>query len=76
MKITALLKDEGYLTDELEAKTGKARKVPTEKGKELGIYVMEREYNGRMYQTVIYNENAQRYVVESVKRLVEEEEGK
>lgn len=76
VKITALLKDEGYLTDELEAKTGKARKVPTEKGKELGIYVMEREYNGRVYQTVIYNENAQRYVVESVKRLVEEEEGK
>lgn len=52
-KITAVLKEEGYLAEELNPETGKTRKVPSEKGKELGIYAVEREYNGRIYQSVI-----------------------
>ncbi len=71
-KVTAALKEEGYLLDEPNAETGKTRKVPSKKGRELGIYTIEREYNGRMYESVTYNQNAQKYVVELIRKLVEE----
>lgn len=71
-KVTAALKQEGYLLDEPNPETGKTRKVPSEKGRELGIYTIEREYNGRMYESVTYNQNAQKYVVELIRKLVEE----
>ena len=45
-KVTATLKDEGYLLDEPNAEIGKTRKVPSEKSREPGIYTVEREYNG------------------------------
>jgi hypothetical protein len=71
-KVTAVLKEEGYLLDERNSGTGKTRKVPSVKGEELGIYVVEREYNGRMYQVVTYNQNAQEYIVEILKKMIEE----
>lgn len=71
-KVTAALKEEGYLLDEPNPETGKTRKVPSVKGKELGIYMVEREYNGRMYQSVTYNKNAQEHVVALIKRLAGE----
>lgn len=70
-KVTAALKDEGYLFDEPNPETGKTRKVPSTKGKELGIYLVEREHNGRMYQSVTYNKNAQEYVVDLIRKLAE-----
>ena len=71
-KVTAALKEEGYLLDELNPETGKTRKVPSTKGKAVGIYMVEREYNGRMYESVTYNKNAQEYVVELMRKLVED----
>ena len=71
-KVTAALKEEGYLLDEPNPETGKTRKVPSAKGQELGIYTIKREYNGRMYESVTYNQNAQRYVVELIRKLTEE----
>lgn len=73
-KVTAALKEEGYLLNESNPETGKTRKVPSAKGKELGIYMVEREYNGRIYQSVTYNQNAQEYVVKLVRRLVQNRE--
>ncbi len=70
-KVTAALKEEGYLLDEPNPETGKIRKVPSAKGKELGIDMIEREYNGRIYQSVIYNKNAQEYVVSLIRKLAE-----
>ena len=70
-KITNTLKEEGYLIEEVNPETGKMRKVPSAKGVNLGIYLVEREYNGRMYQAVTYNRIAQEYVVELIRRLVE-----
>ena len=70
-KVTSALKEEGYLLDEPNTETGKTRKVPSEKGKQLGIYMVEREYNGRMYESVTYNKNAQEYVVELIRKLAE-----
>lgn len=37
MKVTAALKENGYLLDEPNPETGKTRKVPSAKGKNLGI---------------------------------------
>ena len=70
-KITAALKEEGYLLDEPNPETGKTRKVPSMRGRELGIYTVEREYNGRIYESVTYNQDAQKYVVELIRKLVE-----
>ena len=70
-KVTAALKEEGYLLEEPNPETGRMRKVPSEKGGELGIYMVEREYNGRMYQSVTYNQNAQEYIVSLIRKLVE-----
>ena len=71
-KVTSALREDGYLLDEPNPETGKTRKVPSAKGKELGIYMVEREYNGRVYQSVTYNKNAQEYVVELIRKLAEE----
>lgn len=71
VKVTSALKEEGYLLDEPNAESGKMRKVPSEKGKKLGIYLVQREFNGRVYESVTYNKNAQEYVVAIVKRLIE-----
>lgn len=73
-KITSALKEEGYLLEEQNPETGKSRKVPSVKGNELGIYMVEREFNGRMYQSVTYDQNAQEYIVELLKRMIEEKE--
>ena len=71
-KVTAALKEEGYLLDEPNPETGKTRKGPSAQGKELGIYLVKREYNGRMYQSVTYNKNPQEYVVELIRKLAED----
>lgn len=70
-KVTAALKEDGYLLEEPNPETGRMRKVPSEKGRELGIYMVEREYNGRMYQSVTYNQNAQEYIVRLIRKLAE-----
>lgn len=59
--------------EEPDSETGKTSKVPSARGSELGIYMVEREYNGRMYQSVTYNRNAQEYVVGLIRKLVEEQ---
>lgn len=71
-KVTAALKEEGYLLDEPNPETGKTRKVPSMRGTELGIYTVKREYNGRIYESVTYNKNAQEHVVELIRKLIEE----
>lgn len=67
MKVTSWLKEDGYLVEEEEPGTGKTRKIPTEEGKKLGIYLREREYEGRVYETVMYDKNAQEYIVERIR---------
>lgn len=74
MKITAALKEEGYLLEEQNPATGKTRKVPGEKGKELGIYLTEREYDGKVYESVTYNQTAQEYIVRLFGKIAEEKE--
>lgn len=74
-KVTNWLKEEGYLKEEVIPETGKNRKVPTEMGINLGIYIKEREYEGRIYQSVLYNQQAQEYVVERIRKHLMPENG-
>ena len=69
-KVTSVLKEEGDLLEERDPETGKLSKVPSDKGKVLGIYMAEREFNGRIYQTVMYNRSAQEYIVQLLKQII------
>lgn len=71
-KVTAILKDEGYLSEEKNLATGKLRKVPSDKGNELGIYLVDREFNGQVYQSVTYNKSAQEYVLDLIRKMLEQ----
>ena len=50
---------------------GKREKCRVRKEKHWG-FIWLREYNGRMYESVAYNKNTQKYVVELIRKLVEE----
>ena len=61
----------GYLERRMAPQNGKEYWVPSEKGKQIGLY--EREGNapdGRFYITVMYNENAQRFMADHMEQIV------
>ena len=66
--ITSWLRDEKYIED-LEKSWGKST-VPTAKGESAGIYSQIREYNGREYVKVIYNEKAQNMIINHLKEVL------
>ena len=68
--VTAWLKSAGYLTVEYCAEVKKESTMPTEKGKQLGIYTEVRDYGNRTYLAVIYNRSAQEFIVENLERIV------
>lgn len=55
---------DGVLEEE-DTQYGKM-KVPTEKGKQLGINSQERTFDGRSYISVTYSKDAQRYIVNHI----------
>lgn len=72
--ITNWLKKEGYLTMEYCQEVRKESTVPTEKGKALGIYTEVRTYSKNTYLAVIYNRNAQEFLVRNLKEIVNGED--
>ena len=68
--ITGWLKSAGYLTVEYCAEVRQESTVPTEKGRSLGIYSEVRTYGARSYVTVIYNRQAQEFLVEHFEAIV------
>lgn len=70
-KITNWLKTTGYL-DVVEDWDNKKKSVPSEKGRQLGIYTEEREsMQGRKYDAVIYNEHAQAFIVNNMGNILD-----
>lgn len=58
------LKFSGYLAEEYNEELNKKITLPTQKGKELGIYSEKRENaKGEQYFAIIYNEEAQKLLV-------------
>lgn len=49
---------------------GKVSVVPTEKGSLLGIYTEVRSYSTRTYLAVIYDQNAQEFIVKNLEAIV------
>jgi len=68
--ITTWLKNAGYLTVEYSVEVGKESTIPTEKGKLLGIYSEVRTYPSNTYLAVIYNRNAQEFLVNNLEKIV------
>lgn len=68
--ITNWLKKERYLTMEYCQEVRKESTVPTKKGKELGIYTERRTYPTNTYLAVIYNRNAQEFLVKNLKEII------
>ena len=79
--VTKWLKLSGYLTEEQDKELNKLVTVPTEKGRELGIYTERREQAGRpAYVVVMYNEEAQYFIAKNMQKIyfgecIEYEEG-
>ena len=68
--ITGWLKAAGYLTVEYCQEVRKESTMPTEKGQALGIYTEVRTYGANSYVTVIYNRQAQEFLVENFEAIV------
>ena len=68
--VTGWLKSAGYLTVEFCREVRKESTMPTEKGRELGIYTEVRTYTSNSYLTVIYNQKAQEFIVANLEAIV------
>ena len=70
VKVTKWLKEQGYLTEEEDKDLNKKVTLPTEKGKEIGIYTEKRErLVGPSYIVVMYNEEAQYFIVNHLEEI-------
>ena len=68
------LKYHGFLKEEYNEKRGKTIKVPTEKGRRLGIRTEEKMSSaGNEYLVVLYNRNAQEYLIQNMEAILTEE---
>ena len=63
------LLQEGLLSISEPDSTGRAYKIATEAGKAIGIYTEERESNGGHFLITLYNQNAQRYLLEHLEEI-------
>ena len=71
LKVTALtswLVNNGYLCEEVV--NDKKRKIPTKQGEELGIRAESREGQYGSYLAILYNENAQRLLVNNLDQII------
>lgn len=72
-RITKWLKSMGYL-DLIESREwNKQHIVPTDKGRSIGIYEEERTSTvGKKYNVVMYNRNAQEFIVSNMRNILDE----
>lgn len=68
-RITAWLQNAGLLYDQ-DMGTGKTSKRPTEQGIRLGISVRTRVSKNGEYQMLVYNAQAQRFIVDNIASVV------
>ncbi len=68
-QVTAWLIDNGYLTFEVHGTKG--FRVPTQKGRDLGIHTYEYTTEGIPYIMNIYNSNAQTFILDHIGDIVD-----
>lgn len=69
-RITSWLKENDYLTEEIDLNTGKSVTIPTDKGKNLEIYTETRTFNGKKYLAVIYGKSAQELIIKIIPEII------
>ena len=67
--VTGFLIDRGFLYINLD-ENGKKRKLPTEKGNRLGISTEIRQGMYGEYKIVLYDEFAQRYIIDNLDEII------
>lgn len=70
IQINNWLEAQGYLSTVLDPASNKNRRLPTPKGDDLGITVLQKQaQDGRSYSSVVYNENAQRFILSNLDEI-------
>ena len=68
--MTHWLVQEGLIQDSAPDDSGRISKIATEKGKTMGIHTEERENNnGAHYLLTLYNQDAQRFLLEHIEEI-------
>lgn len=62
------------MLEEYADKSGKSKKRPTDQGVAMGISTEQRERNGRPYEAVLYNREAQQFIVDNIQAIIEYKE--
>lgn len=71
-KVTSWLKAMGYLDVFEDKEWNEKKSIPSEKGRAIGIYTEERESSlGRKYLAVIYNRNAQQFIIDNMENILD-----
>ena len=63
------LLQQGLLLESEPDEKGRSYKIPTEKGREVGIYSEDREVNGGHYIITLYNRKAQSFLLEHLEEI-------
>lgn len=66
--VTGWLHEKGYMKEE-EEPDGKKRKLPTEQGERIGLSLEEHQGEQSKFFLVVYNETAQRFIVDHLKEM-------
>lgn len=56
--------------EEISTETGKSKKRPTAKGKQIGIGLEERTGKNGVYHVVVYDKQAQKYIIDNLENIV------
>ena len=65
------LRANGFVMDEYNNENKKVRTNPTEKGEKLGLYTVNKiGISGRPYVYILYNQNAQEYIVKNLESIL------
>ena len=68
--ITTWLKQEGYLKDEKIGEFEISATLVTDKGKTIGLRNEKRTFDGRDYVAVVYNQQAQEFIVANLEEIL------
>ncbi|MBQ9008933.1 MAG: hypothetical protein IJ088_06345 [Clostridia bacterium] len=68
--IQTYLKNQGYLEERPGKEPGKTQLWPTESGQALGIYTEDRNGSYGDYTVVLYDVNAQKYVIDHLAEII------
>lgn len=69
-KITAWLKENNYIVRDKIEELGLVGSIVTDKGKNIGMYNEVKTINDRTYLAVIYDKNAQEFIVHHLKDIL------